>query len=161
MLVRMSVRKLCGCFLKNASSVRSLLTIDRLQQREYLSQGKLSAAHEFVCRAIVERYRVSICIEHVAVREHYMAEETRELIGLDRPHQRLVGDRQQARGVIEVKETGSEAIAIVLVRAVIDFEPAPVSLDRRRARPDPCRIPMSRTCAQQTTVVAPVQSVWR
>src|SRR6476469_6859587 len=105
MLVRMSVLKLCGCFLKKASSVRSLLSIDGLQQREYLLQGKSSAAHEFVCRAIVKRQRVSICIEHVAVREHDMAEETRELVGFGRPHQRLVSDRQHPRGVIEVKET--------------------------------------------------------
>src|SRR5215469_12283743 len=126
MLVRMSVRKLCGCVLKNASSVRILLSIDRLQQREYLVKRKLSTAYRFVCRAIVHGQRVSVLIEHVAVGEHYMAEETRKLVGLDRPHQRLVGDRQHPRRVIEVEEESSEAVAIVLVCAVIDFEPAPV-----------------------------------
>src|ERR1035438_2826193 len=87
-------------------------------------------------------HRDSVSIDHMTVGEDYLAEEALHLVRSCRLHDGRLRASQHSPGLVEVKQQGAEAVAILFGRAVIDLQPALGSPDGRRTGSNPSAVPV-------------------
>ena len=95
----------------------------------------------------------------VAVGEDDVAEEAGQFIRGRRLHDRLVRAGQDFAGIVPVQQQRAQAVARLLIRPMVDAQPAPFGQNRLRARADADRVPQPGPGPGQALVPPPVDQI--
>src|SRR6218665_239795 len=97
----------------------------------------------------------------MSIGENHIAKETREFVVCRRLYQWLFTACDNFRGVIQVEQQGPEAIAVLFIGPVIDFQPSVFCLDRRGSGTYASAIPIAFARSSDALMIAPMNQIGR